>query len=813
MLATRIAELVARHTGHEIGALQQQIRELLATLSEGDARASHGGLLGERYEVLGVLGSGAMGTVLEVRDKRLDRHVAMKILSRESEPHRQERFLLEARATARLEHPGIVPVHDFGILSNGQPFYTMKIVRGRTLQDAIAKGDSDRGALRRLVEALRHVCEAMAYAHDRQVLHRDLKPSNIMLGDYGETVVVDWGLVHVLGQPSPENDRGPSGTPAYTSPEQLLTAREELTPASDVFSLGAILYQILTGRPPYQGEDTLTRIQATVAGPPRPPQEVTSRALPRELCDLAMVALSPRPKDRPRDAGALARELAAWLDGVRRQEAAAAFVDQCDQLEPVVHRLLGRANELAAEAALHLSRVRPWEPVARKRAGWALQDEATRLRRKAASLERERIELLQRAQQLDPELPEPRERLAAHWQAQHARAEEEGDEDRAAQLEALLRACDTGTWSGYLEGRAWLSLQTDPPGAAVHLERYEERERLLEPVYVRLLGHTPLERVRVSPGSYRLIVRHPDRQEVTVPVFLRREEHLDWTRPDGRVEVLPLPTRLDPFERYVPAGPFQAGGDSDAYSSLPRQRPWVHGLIVRRFPVTNAEYIAFLNDLLQRGEEEEALRHAPRDRNRLEEAGPVLLPRDRKGRFILGRDQEGHEWVPDAPVLYVDWWGANAYAAWFAEQTGLPWRLPTEHEWEKAARGVDGRAYPWGNFFDPTWCHMRDSVPEDSGPAPCGQAERDLSPYGVQDMAGNCHEWCLDPYLPQGQPLEEGFAPRVVLHADASPSTTFVQRGGQWNSPARLVRLATRYRANSVRRGADTGFRLVRSFP
>src|SRR5690606_9188188 len=150
---------------------------------------------------------------------------------------------------------------------------------------------------------------------------------------------------------------------------------------------------------------------------------------------------------------------------------------------------------------------------------------------------------------------------------------------------------------------------------------------------------------------------------------------------------LPREGELGADDVYVPAGWFESGGDIEG--ALPRRRLWCDAAVLRRFPVTNRSYLAFLDDLLARGDEAAALRHVPRERAATEDAvGPMLYGRE-GDRFVLRPDADGDVWLPDYPVLWIDWHSAAAYAAWEAERAGLPWRLPAELEWEKAARGVD----------------------------------------------------------------------------------------------------------------------------
>jgi serine/threonine protein kinase len=219
-----------------------------------------------RYEFIEEHGRGGLGRVMRTRDLDLGREVAIKEIL-DSGGMAEARFVREAMITARLEHPGIVPVHDAGRWPDGTPFYAMKLVSGRPLKDLLREANSleDRLAL---LPHLIAVADAIAYAHDREIIHRDLKPSNIIVGDFGETVVIDWGLAKDLKNSDKEHSTSglcqPSedstltmagaviGTPAYMPPEQA--RGEDVGASADVYALGAILYHLLSGRPPYKGD-------------------------------------------------------------------------------------------------------------------------------------------------------------------------------------------------------------------------------------------------------------------------------------------------------------------------------------------------------------------------------------------------------------------------------------------------------------------------------------------------------------------------------------------------------------------------------
>ncbi len=248
-------------------------------------------------------------------------------------------FLLEAEITGGLEHPGIVPVYGLGTYGDGRPYYAMRFIRGDSLKEAIDRyhagaGKQSSGSrmleLRQLLRRFTDVCNAVEYAHSRGVLHRDLKPGNIIVGKHGETLVVDWGLAKALGRAEPGSDSGertlvPSsasgtaetlqgsalGTPAYMSPEQAEGDLENLGARSDVYSLGATLYYLLTGKPPFEG-DLGEVIRAVQRGEFRPPRQLHPTIDPA-LESICLKAMSRKPVDRYASPKALSEDVERWM--------------------------------------------------------------------------------------------------------------------------------------------------------------------------------------------------------------------------------------------------------------------------------------------------------------------------------------------------------------------------------------------------------------------------------------------------------------------------------------------------------------------
>jgi serine/threonine-protein kinase len=263
------------------------------------------------YELLEEIGRGGMGVVFRARQLTLQRDVAVKMIlrGRFASASERERFRAEATAAAALAHPGIVPVYEVGEM-DGHPFFSMKYVRGRTLAQRLADGPLP---ARDAAELLAAVSRAVEFAHSRGILHRDLKPSNILIDEEGRPHVTDFGLAKQVSTAVSLTRSGAIlGTPAYMAPEQAAGMRGEVGPASDVYSLGSILYHTLTGRPPFQAASPVDTVLMLLEQDVVPPRVINPRA-DRDLELIALRCLQKPPDLRYPTAGSLAQDLEAYL--------------------------------------------------------------------------------------------------------------------------------------------------------------------------------------------------------------------------------------------------------------------------------------------------------------------------------------------------------------------------------------------------------------------------------------------------------------------------------------------------------------------
>ncbi len=726
----------------------------------------------QHSELIKKLGRGGFATVYRARDTQMGREVALKVISGNlaREAAFVERFRQEASSAANLYHPNIVTVFDFG--DSGDALYlAMRLIQGPTLAHLL----EERGRLP-LAEALpilEQLAQALDYLHVRQLVHRDLKPANVMLEGEAplyQVTLTDFGLVRSLEASTYLTKTESSlGTPAYMAPEQADSKQwGEITPLTDVYALGVLVYRLLLGQPPFEG-DLPTVLYAHAYEPPAIPLEQATE-LGDDLAEILLKALAKPPAERYPRASAL---VDALQQVVHEQERQAAEQVELVHLLEQAQAARERNDWVAVQSyCVEMMKLDPMHPTMIE-----LMSEAAAGLRQASAEEvarRKRQERYEAGEQAlaEGDWPAAIEAFAAvvaenpDFREVQARLAQARDElQRAEWYDEAIAQAEAGRWTeacqtwlqllpgrlNYREGDAAARLLVAVEGLLALFRQQQhdlEQVRKALPLYDQL---TDALYRRDWPETIalaeQLLALAPDvawspgwlddaRQRVaTVEAAAERRvvapssgDTMIWEK-DGKEMV------------RVPAGEFLYG-DKKEKKTLPKF--WID-----KTPVTNAEYARFVADT----------KHEP--------------PGHWQGK-TPPKDIAAH------PVVYVSWDDANAYAQWAGK------RLPTEEEWEKAARGIDGRKYPWGEE-SPTaeLCNFGEN---EGGATPVGKySPQGDSPYGCVDMSGNVWEWTATDY----------------------DQSTKVLRGSSWSSSGEAVRAASRGHDLPDFRYVTIGFRCV----
>jgi serine/threonine-protein kinase len=787
-------------TGLSIVITSSVLRDIPETPGENEAPIARFdmGDPTERFIWRGVLGVGGMGEVLEYEDRFVGRSVAIKRIKPETQnmPRASAMLEREARVTGRLEHPNIVPLYDMGNDPLRGPFYIMRLLSHPTLAQILVnlrKRDPDtlhNYSLNKLVRCFVQVCRAVDYAHSRGVVHCDLKPANILVGPYGEVLVVDWGFCHILGER--RTQRG--GTPGFLAPEQLDPEGGVLDPRTDVFALGAVLYDILCLQHAFPILPMQFMIDAVRRGQPPfpPPLPPSSRAQDRrispELEEICLKALSFDPAQRHESARELADAIDFYLEGTKEKERrlrrAQDLTEQGDLLAGNYRELLLETPERVAELSRIRASIAPWSSQEDKQSLWDAEDREAVLQSVSLRTFQAAVATYEHALEEVPDFTPARLGLARlYWEALQ-RAQDRRAEGERVYLEGMVNQYDDGSLQRSARTVANLSLKVIGPFRRLSLWLTGEIGRRLLPIREQVFPGPIVEAHGLDPGSYVALIETPG-GTIRAPLHLRAGVEVAlW------IDVSSVGT-LIPGEVLVPAGEALLGGHETSLLGDDLRRIQVPAFYLEEFPVTFGAYLAFLGALRDQdpAQVERFLPRSEQEDPYWEWNGERWLPA-RIRRW--GSDQEV---LLSLPVVGVDLAGALAYAQWKSSVTGRHYRLPSELEWEKAARGVDGRAYPWGDHFDASFCKMRESRRGAAQPEPCGSFAEDVSPYGVHDMAGGVAEWAI--------PAFEGDSGQLSNQA--------VSRGGAWCDWRLDCHAAARRPYGPAERSDRVGFRLARS--
>ncbi len=726
-----------------------------------------------KYALRAEIGQGGMGTVYHGYDPGLGRSVAVKVLA--SHLVRQaefvERFMREAQAVARIKHPHIVIIYDVGE-QEGYYYFVMEYLAGRSLSQILR----ERGQLPpdEAMPMLRQLADALDYAHEQGLIHRDVKPANVMVDQRGQVTLTDFGLVHAAQETRLTATGAMMGTPQYMSPEQV--SGDVVGPPADLYSLAMIAYEVLAGAPAFDNDSTPALLYKQVHEPP-PPLLRYRPDLPPSVEHALNQALAKNPQERYPSCAAFVRALKEalteeTLGGRQAKELAALYTKAKEALDNHQWALaLGLCGQIITQAPTYrevgalfqranagLARQRAWE--AQQAELGTLYDRAVNYI--ADQAWQEAIPLLTQIIETSGEFTY---RDAPQQLAKAQAALEQAEAERRDRVEALRQEWLSASAHLLSLLSEWAELAPqDADVAAAH----QALQELLQP------WTAPPEPEPAPPPPA------PSEPGTQPPPDLSREPSTEAeARPPAESQPPPPP---EPDMIPVPAGQFWMGSADDepqaGEEEKPQHRLSLAPFWIARYPVTNAQYKAFVDDT----------DHPP----------PEHWVKGTFRKQVVFPEAE-----QDHPVVNVSWHDAQAYCRWLSQKTGRPYRLLTEAEWERAARGTGGRRYPWGNE-PPTEEHCNygknvgHTTPVGAYSLQFGQDRE--SPYGCADMVGNVWEWTSSLFRPYPYDPSDG-------REDPNAAGPRVLRGGAWVSSPESLRTTSRLKDNPDSRYHTGGFR------
>jgi len=745
---------------------------------------------GERYRFVEYIGRGGFGEVWQVVDPVLARPVAAKVLRRRWSRSRTlvERLCAEARIASQLRHPGIIAVHDVGWTSDKRPFFVMPLAGGRPW-NVVAEASPH--ALGFWVGCITALAEVVEYAHGRGIVHRDLKPANVnVVGEPGSDATprvetFDFGLAEVsrIGRvPKDQSWMSRAGTPGYVAPE--VRRGKVATPAVDLYALGVMLREVL---------------DRSIAQP----QEL---AVPdvEELHALSQACTAIDPALRP-DASHLLRELRGWMVGWTRRADLARHLEDASRAETRAEgaRSLVRAHQRNLRRLRRIAESSTGQPQQQVEV-WQAMERVREARAAMAEADASHIMALLAAYGVAPTSSVVLRQLANLHQRRHRAALLRGDPMAAAQHSAALATFDRGAHSVYRSGQADLAIQGTAPNSRLSLLPFRQAGQMKvldEPCWEGPACGAPIP---ATAGSYVLRLSAGGFADAYLPVWLLPGDRWSHEVEPGTVGPVHMlaDAEVDGDEIYVPAGWHWYGGDPAAPGATDLARVFTDGIVARRYPVTLSEYAAFLTWLEARQGPDCALEHAPR------RGGPAAKDRVQ----LLTRGPDG--WVAEPacqrePVRLIRPRDALRYAEYERQRTGQHWRLPTEVEWQRLARGADLRLFPMGNHGDPAWFQCYEHRPNGRDPqvATVDAHPFDAGPTGVRGVAGNVMQMTSTRYSSVGTEVApNGRWTEVPAHLTDNRTLC----GGAWGRDTSRSRCCHRSPFGD-HHSPFVGFRLVRS--
>ncbi|MFT7625637.1 MAG: serine/threonine protein kinase, partial [Myxococcota bacterium] len=492
-----------------------------------------------RYVLGQELGRGGMGIVRLVKDLDIGRKIAMKTLNPDDPDFASlvQPLVEEAQTTGQLQHPNIIPVYELGVLPDGDVFYTMKAVSGMTLKDVLRRmraGDEEtltEYTERKLLGVFEQICLAMHYAHNSGVVHRDLKPDNVLLGAYGEVLVMDWGIAYVMGRQSMLARPGVVvGTPHYMAPEQARGEIHRVDGRSDIFSLGVMLYEILTLTTPIKTGDTELALEQVrgMASAPRPSQAHGGKPIPAALADAVERAMAPTREDRFPNARMLFDMVESYLEGSaeteRRQRIAMQELAIGIQAYDRYMELRRTREKMEHKIQRREQRVHQWDAVTSKRDLWDLKTRFDHMEMVLTQSFSTAINHFHRVLGLVPEQAQARVALAQLYWTRFEQAEAHDDHAGMMYFADQVLKYNDAEGGPLKSGLGHVTARSFPEGAEILL--YDFTSGVPDPSVEsgQRLGAAPASDVPLEMGLYMLVARRPGYRDARQTLFVRPSE-------------------------------------------------------------------------------------------------------------------------------------------------------------------------------------------------------------------------------------------------------------------------------------------------